>query len=139
MIESATQRQNLPAKRTKPGEDRNAFPRNGFAMAIPTALMALMRTQRFTIVQHRSLARTISSLARMAVASTRDGRAIMTTIVGMDLMKESSATLNIRLARRKSLRARTSSVLEINTDAVSQDFHSNLFKLSFNFFRRWRR
>lgn len=121
MIASATQKPSSLAKRTKLGEDHNAFPRNGFATAILIALTELMKTQRCITVQHLNPARMISLLTRTAVASTKDGLVIMTMIVAMDLTKENSVTLNTRLARRKSSLARTSNASGINIDAVRQE------------------
>lgn len=120
MIVNVTQKLNLHAKRTKRGEDHNVFPRNGFAMVILIALMEQTRTQHYTTVQHLSLVLMINSLAKTAVASTKDGLAITTTIVVMDRMKESSVTLNTRPARPKSLLVKTSNVSEINIDAMEK-------------------
>lgn len=119
MTESATPRPSSRAKKTNPGDDLSVFQRNGFATEIPTALMALTRTQHFTTAQHRNLVPTINSLARMDGALTKDGLAIMTTIVATGRMKESSAMRSTRRVRLRSSLVRTSSASEINTDAVS--------------------
>src|SRR5690349_5585489 len=99
MIVNATRKLSSLVKRTKHGDDRNAFPRNGFAMVIRIVLTELTRTQLCTTVQHHSLALTINSLVRTVDALTKDGLVIMIMIVAMDLMKESSVTLNTKLVR----------------------------------------
>lgn len=48
----------------------------------------------------------------------------MTTTVEMDLMKESSAMLNIKRVQRKSLHVKISNVSEINID-VTVSFFNN--------------
>lgn len=118
MTANATLKLSLRARRTNLGDDRSAYPKSGFAMAIPIVLMELMRTQLCTIVQHHSHVLMTNSLARTDVASTKDGLAITITIVATARMKENSVTLNTKHARRKSSLVRTSNASGINTDAV---------------------
>lgn len=118
MTGSATLKLSSLAKRTSLGADLNVSRRNGCVTAILIALTELTKTPLCITAPHRSLVPTINSLVRMDDVSTKDGRAITTTIAATALMKESSATPNTKPVRRRNSPARTSNVFAINTDAV---------------------
>ena len=141
MTENAMLRLNSHVKRTNRGDDHSAFRRNGFAMVILIVLMVLMRMSPCITAQPLSHARMINSPARTDVASTKDGLAIMTTIVVTVLMKENSVTLNTKRARLRNLLVRTSNVFELNTDAVSASSIDQLINIQIysDFCRRRRR
>lgn len=110
MTESVILKRNSLVKRISNGVDLSVFQRNGFVMEILIALMVLMKIQHFTAAQHHNHVLMISLHAVMEDVLIMDGSVIMIMIVGMDLTRVNSVTLNTRHARPKNSHARTSSV-----------------------------
>lgn len=120
MTESVMMKLNSLAKRTKRGAELNVSRENGCVMGIRTASMVLMKIRLFTSAPLPNLAVRTNLLAEMDDASIRDGYAITTTTVAMELMKARNAILNTRLAEQTNLLAKTLSAFGTNIDAMEK-------------------
>lgn len=70
MTENVTMRQNLHAKKTKPGEGLSASLKSGFVMGIQIALTEQMKTRRYIAARHLNLVLPICSHVEMEDVST---------------------------------------------------------------------